>query len=66
MKRVNRIEQLRKQQGITLVELAEKTGLTAATISRLQNKKVGGDIRTWEKLANALGVSIDYLRGGEK
>lgn len=57
----DRIKHLCKQKGITQTQLAELTGITEASISRYVNsirEPRGSDI---VKLADALGVTTDYL-----
>lgn len=44
-------------------DLAEKTGITAATISRYLNKKTLPSGRNLELLAEVFNVSVDYLLG---
>ena len=57
-----RIRQIREQQGISQIELCEKTGLTKATIWRLETEP--GAVTTSTtlvKIAEALNVTIDDL-----
>jgi transcriptional regulator with XRE-family HTH domain len=54
----------REEMELTQAELAKKTGLTQATISRLES----GEVRQLKSeaiksLAKALGVSLDFLVG---
>jgi DNA-binding XRE family transcriptional regulator len=58
----NMLEQIRKQQGLTQEQLAEKSGVDQTTISRLER----GDIKRprWEVVANlaqALKVKPEKL-----
>ena len=54
-------------QSITQRELAEKSGLTEASISRYFNGERSPNIKNAEKMASALGLRIVMLKaGGEK
>jgi len=62
-----RIRALRKEHGLSLEEMAGKSGVALATLSRLENGKGGGTFRTHRKIAEALGLAISELyRGAEK
>ena len=51
---------LRKEKGITIVELAEKTGIATSTISRYENGS-SIDLNMLEKLIKGCGVKIDIF-----
>lgn len=54
----------REEKGFTQAELAKRTGLTQATISRLESREVRQlKSEAIKSLASALGVSIDFLVG---
>jgi transcriptional regulator with XRE-family HTH domain len=55
-----RIKEICKQQGITVAEIAKRTGIFAPTLSRINN---GGNTttETLEKIAAALNVPISEL-----
>jgi transcriptional regulator with XRE-family HTH domain len=55
-----RIKEICKQQGITVATIAERTGIFAPTLSRINN---GGNTttETLEKIAAALNVPITEL-----
>lgn len=55
-----RIKELRKEQGLTLVELAGSK-ITKGMLSLIENNKSNPSIDTLEYLAEKLGVSISYL-----
>lgn|GEM_PF-1890861 len=46
---------------MTLAELAEKTGLTASSISQLERGKTTGSIKTLRALAQGLGIGFSDL-----
>ena len=52
-------------QSITQRELAEKSGLTEASISRYFNGERIPNIKNAEKMASALGLRIVMLNEGE-
>lgn len=59
-----RIEELRRQRGLTQRELADQAGITPTYVSELENartKNVGSS--TLLAVADALGASLDYLLG---
>ncbi len=67
------IEQLidaRSSIGITQKELAQKTGLTQALISRIESGKSHPTIETLKRIADGLGlrlvVSLERFEGGEE
>ncbi len=57
-----RVLELRKEQRLTQDQLADTSGVPQGTISRLE-RGVSGDVQisTVQKLAMALGVSIESL-----
>lgn len=61
---MNRIKDVRKARGMTQVELAERSGMSQAGLSRIEG---GVDLSmtadTLVKIARALEVSSDYLLG---
>lgn len=56
-----RLRTLRRDRGATLAELAAETGLTASTLSRLENGKVRPTLEQLLPLARAHGVALDEL-----
>lgn len=56
-----RLRALRQLRGITLAELATETGLTASTLSRLENAKLRPTLEQLLPLARAYGVPLDDL-----
>lgn len=60
-----RIRHFRKARGLTQTELAEALGTTAATVSRLETADMTVSTDWLERLAEALGVNIRDLLGGE-
>ncbi|WP_328475547.1 XRE family transcriptional regulator [Actinoplanes sp. NBC_00393] len=56
-----RLRALRRARGTTLAELAAETGLTASTLSRLENGKLRPTLEQLLPLARAHGVPLDDL-----
>ena len=50
---------------MTLEGLGKKTGLDQGTISRMEREDMESRVSSVEKLADALEVSVDFLRGRE-
>lgn len=59
------IAELRKQQGLTQQQLADKLNLSNKTISKWESGSGSPDIANLPILADALGVSVDELLRGE-
>jgi transcriptional regulator with XRE-family HTH domain len=55
----------REARGLTLEQLAEKTGLDLSTISRLEREPRDARTSSLVKLSDALEVSIAFLLGSE-
>jgi transcriptional regulator with XRE-family HTH domain len=61
MKIGKRIKSLRKEKGVTLDELSKKSGVALATLSRMENDKMPGTLKSHTSICKALGVSIAEL-----
>jgi transcriptional regulator with XRE-family HTH domain len=59
------LEELEKV-GWTQAEIAERAGVTAATINRYKLGKIEPSIKVVIKLADEFGVSLDAVMGREK
>jgi transcriptional regulator with XRE-family HTH domain len=59
----NRIAELRKQRGLTLVQLAKQIGVSDGTVSRYETGLREPKLATWILLAEALNTSVPYLQG---
>jgi DNA-binding XRE family transcriptional regulator len=57
----NPVRVYRELRGLTARELAEKTGISAAFLSEIENGKKDGGVATLRKIAQALSVTIDDL-----
>jgi len=58
-----RIQQHRINKGLTLQELAEKTGLTKGYLSKIENSEKAPPVSTLINLAKALNVSMSEIFG---
>ena len=57
-----KIKHWRQKKGLTQNQLAEKAGLTIATIGRIETGiRQGSNITTLQRMADALGISLDKL-----
>ena len=58
-----RIQQYRINKGLTLQELAEKTGLTKGYLSKIENAEKAPPVSTLINLAKALNINISEIFG---
>ncbi|MCL2062694.1 MAG: helix-turn-helix domain-containing protein [Firmicutes bacterium] len=58
-----RLKELRNEKGLTLKEVAQKTGLSITAISQWENENRIPNLNAVIMLANFFEVSIDYLAG---
>jgi transcriptional regulator with XRE-family HTH domain len=54
----NRLRELRRQQALSLRALAEKSGLSANTLSLIENGKTSPSVATLQQIALALSIPI--------
>lgn len=59
-----KLKQARLDAGITQAQLAEKTGLQQEAISRIESGKHQITAGTLEKICEALGVTIEFIKKG--
>jgi DNA-binding NtrC family response regulator len=57
----NKVRGLRKQQKLTLKQLAGRTGLSVSLISQIELAKTSASVSTLHKLARALNVDLVYF-----
>ena len=57
----SRLRALRKERRLSLEQLAGKSGVALATLSRIENGKGTGTFRTHQRIAEALGLSLPEL-----
>ena len=59
-----RIRNLRRQKKITLIELSKITGIAQATLSRMETGLMLGTVKSHQKIAETLGISLGQLYEG--
>lgn len=59
-----KIRQLRKQRDMSQRELAKRSQIAQATLSHLETGKFRGDLKTHQKLASGLGITLVELYTG--
>jgi transcriptional regulator with XRE-family HTH domain len=57
------IADLRKEKYISQTELANKTGISQVMVGKYERGDASPSIEVAKKIADALGVSLDYLVG---
>ncbi|QGG59580.1 helix-turn-helix domain-containing protein [Loigolactobacillus bifermentans] len=62
---MTRLQQLRVNRGLTLVELSERTGIAQSTLGHYERQIRNPKIENWKVLANFFGVSVSYLQGNK-
>lgn len=61
---VTNLRTIRKERGMTQGQLSEATGIHKITISKYESGKVDPTLTSAERIATALGVTINDLIGG--
>ena len=61
-----RIQELRKQIGLTQAQLAAKIEISHTQLTRYESKNIQPPADALQRLANVFDVSIDYLVNGNK
>lgn len=56
-----RMRKLRKEKGLTLVDISKKTGVAQATLSRIETGTMTGTVESHERIAEAIGVGLVEL-----
>lgn len=56
-----RIASLRKMQGMNITQLADRSGIQRAHLSRIEAGKYAVTIETVEAIAQALGMTVDIV-----
>ncbi len=62
---MNNLRKVRKERGLTQIQVADMVGINQNTYSYWENDKVKIDDKSLKKLADFYKVSIDYLLGRE-
>jgi DNA-binding Xre family transcriptional regulator len=56
---IGKLRQLREEQGLSLADLEEQTGMTRGNLCRLENEGRNVQLRTLERYAKALGCRLE-------
>lgn len=56
-----RIRAIRKEKEVTLIDLAEKSGVQQATLSRIENGLMRGTVDSHRRISESLGISLAEL-----
>lgn len=59
----SRIRQLRAERGVSVEELAQRIRTDKGTVSRIERGKAGIGVERLQRIAAALGTSVDSLLG---
>ena len=62
----DRIRDCREALGMSKTDLAKKTELTISAISQFESGERSPSLESLRSLADALGVTVDYLMGREE
>lgn len=57
------MRELRAERGLTYDEVAERSGLARRTVVAMERGTRNGNIRSWFRIAQALGVPLTALVG---
>ena len=58
-----RLREVREKRGYKQVDLARRTGIPPSAVSQFETGRREPSLRTVSKLADALGVTVDFLCG---
>lgn len=61
-----RIRMLRRQRGMTLKDLAARSGLSISFVSQVERNLVSPSIAALKKIASSLDISVAYFFGSEQ
>ncbi|WP_084732865.1 helix-turn-helix domain-containing protein [Roseovarius marisflavi] len=59
-----RIRSARKRAGLTLTQMAERTGLSGAYLSEIETGKKPGSVSALNKIADASGIKLNEIFAG--
>ncbi len=57
----DKIRQIRKEKGLTLAQISEKSSVALATLSRIETGKMTGTLESHMKICEALDISLPDL-----
>ena len=56
-----RLSEIMTERGVSVRELARRTGLSLSAIRKLRGSHMAGNLYTWNEIAKALEVAVDYF-----
>jgi len=59
-----KIRQVRKEKGLTLQELAQRTGLSPSLISQIERQRVDPTVSTFWKICSSLNIPLNFFFEG--
>lgn len=62
----DRIRRFRELRGLSLQQLAERTGFSAALVSQIENRMMSPSLGTLVKIANAFDTTVSAFIGGRE
>lgn len=62
----NRVREIRKIKGTTLAEVAAKVGCSIPFLSDVELNRRGAKPETWQRIADAMGVTVEQLKGEDQ
>ncbi|OBT15549.1 transcriptional regulator [Vibrio sp. UCD-FRSSP16_10] len=57
----DKIKSIRSQQGLTLEEASQRTGLARSTLSKIENEQISPTFQAMQKLATGLNIDMPQL-----
>lgn len=58
-----RLSEIMTEKGVSVRELARRTGLSLSAIRKLRGSHMVGNLYSWNEIAKALEVSVDDFLG---
>ena len=62
---MNRVRQLRSERGMTQKTLADAACVSRPFLVDIEKGHRGAKSETWQRIADALGVTVEELKGGD-
>ena len=59
----NNVRDIRHAKGLTMKDIADKVGVSIAFIHDVELERRSAKPETWQRIADALGVPVEALKG---